>query len=378
LGPLELPLPERLQRPLLAVGGHLKTTVALAFEDRVVISPHIADMGTVRSEEVFAQVADDLQRLYGVKAQEVVCDAHPGYATSAWARRCGLPLTRVWHHHAHAASLAAQHASRPPLLVFAWDGAGLGEDGTLWGGEAFLGEPGEWRRVASLRSFRPPGGDLAARAPWRSAACLCWELGIEPPGLPVLPLVRAAWEARVNCPRTSSAGRLLDAASSLVLGLHETSHEGQGPMRLEALATTALEMTGDVARRALEEPHALPAQPDPGGVIRIDWAPLVLMLLDARLSAGERAWRAHAMLAATIGEIAVEQRRLNGVQHVGLTGGVFQNALLTCLAQARLARAGFTVLLAGEVPCNDGGLSHGQVIERLARQRSCQPGSGEA
>lgn len=371
--PLELALPVRLARPVLAVGGHLKTTIALGFEDRIVISPHIADMGSVRSEQVFAQVIADLQRLYGVAAAEVVCDAHPRYATHRWAQSCGLPVTAVWHHPAHASGLAAQHPPVEQMLVFAWDGAGLGEDGTLWGGETLLGGPGRWRRVASLRPFRLPGGDLAGRAPWRSAAALCWELGLDPPELPKRAedrtLAHAAWERGIRCTPSSSAGRLFDAASALVLGLHEVSYEGQGPMQLEALATQELEGSFGAQHAILEE-SGLPQYCDLDGVVRLDWAPLVALWRTAAKDSAQRAWRTHAVLAASIAEVASRERRLNGVRHVGLTGGVFQNALLTHLAHEQLARAGFTVLLAGQVPCNDGGLSHGQIIELAARRRA--------
>lgn len=377
LAPLELVLPVAPRRPVLAVGGHLKTTVALAWEDRLVLSPHIADMGTVRSERVLVQVIEDLQRLYGVAAAEVVCDVHPGYATSRWARGCGLPVTAVLHHHAHASALAAEHDPGSPLLVFAWDGVGLGADRTLWGGETFLGSPGAWQRVASLRPFRLPGGDLAARSPWRSAAALCWESGRDLPGRTVDPLVRQAWQRGINSPLTSSAGRLFDAAAALLLKADEVSHEGQAPMRLEAAASQA--------RGAARAAEALPQHRDAAGLLRLDWAPLLTDWLAPGEGAAERALRFHATLAATIVAVAAAQRRESGIGRVGLTGGVFQNALLTRLAHEQLQQAGFEVCLAQQVPCNDGGLAHGQIIELIGRQHrarqgltpGCGPAAGE-
>ncbi|HTX04709.1 MAG TPA: carbamoyltransferase HypF [Steroidobacteraceae bacterium] len=365
LAPLELSLPWRLERPVLATGGHLKTTIALAWEDRVVVSPHIADMGTARSERVFAQVAADLQRLYGVRATEVVCDAHPDYATTAWAERSGLTVNRVWHHHAHASAVAGEVAgAEGPLLVFAWDGTGLGADGTLWGGETFLGAPGSWRRVASLRPFRLPGGERAARAPWRSAAGVCWETGTalsEPQ--PDARLYRA-WQNGVNAPRTSSVGRLFDAAAALVLGVREVSYEGQGPMRLEAAAGLAV-LSGHCAG----DYPPLPLRPDPQGLLRLDWEPLLGALLRTDRSAAERAAAFHATLAASIVAIARHERRASGIGRVAFTGGVFQNALLSELAYRGLTSAGFQVFLSERLPCNDGGLSYGQIIE-LAGRRS--------
>ena len=145
--PLERRLPRAVTRPLLAVGAHLKNTVALAWADRVVISPHIGELDSRRSRDVFATVIADLQRLYQVRAEEVICDAHPGYGSTRWAKAQPLPSQAVFHHHAHAAALAGEFNVEHELLVFTWDGTGYGPDGTIWGGEGLLGRPGQWRRV---------------------------------------------------------------------------------------------------------------------------------------------------------------------------------------------------------------------------------------
>ena len=173
--PLELELPTTLPEPLLAVGAHMKSTLALAWDNRLVISPHIGDMGSRRSLSVFRQLVEDLQALYGVHAARVLCDAHPDYTTHRWARASGLPVTPVLHHHAHASALCGEHGVDAPCLVFTWDGTGYGGDGSLWGGEAFYGRPGHWQHLARLRPFRLPGGDRAGREPWRAAAAVCWE-----------------------------------------------------------------------------------------------------------------------------------------------------------------------------------------------------------
>jgi hydrogenase maturation protein HypF len=353
LAPLELELPNPLPYPVLAAGAHLKNTVALAWGRRIVVSPHIGDMGTLRSELVFDRVAADLQRLYDVRAQAVLCDAHPDYATSRWARASGLPVHTVLHHHAHASGLVQEHgAHERPAIVFTWDGVGLGSDGTLWGGETFLGQPGRWVRRASLRPFHLPGGDRAGRAPWRSAAALCWELGTDCPVAVPDPIVRGAWARRINAPQSSAVGRVFDAAAALVLGVGETSFEGQGPMWLEAIAQSS------------------PSWPqigigeDAAGLWRLDWAPLVQWLLEhAATDAAKRAGAVHAAFAAAVVEIAQRLRSDGGYDVVGLTGGVFQNRLLTESAHDALIERGFRVLLPVQVPCNDGGLSYGQVAD---------------
>lgn len=356
VAPLECALPWRLTEPLLAVGGHMKNTVALAWDDRVVVSPHIADLGTPRSLAVFEQVIADLQALYGVRAARVVCDAHPGYASTRWARRSGLPITPVLHHHAHAAALAGEYPQVERWLVFTWDGVGYGADGTLWGGEALLGKPGEWIRVASFRPFRLPGGERAAREPWRSAAALLWETGLEWKACPQeASLLRAAWERGVNAPSTSAVGRLFDAAAALTGLIHISSFEGQGPMYLEAVCD------GEAAA------VALPLARDAGGVWRSDWAGLLPVLMDEARPVAERAAVFHASLAATIVEQARGARREHGRFAVGLAGGVFQNRLLVEQALTGLKENGFEVYLNNRIPVNDAGLSYGQVIESFGR-----------
>jgi hydrogenase maturation protein HypF len=317
--PLELRLAAPVAEPTLAVGAHLKNSIALAWEDRVVISPHIGDMGTRRSLEVFSRLLEDLQRLYRVRARRVVCDAHPDYSSSRWARDCGLPLERVLHHHAHASALAGEFALQSPTLVFTWDGTGLGEAQRLWGGEAFVGVPGQWRHVASLRPFRLPGGDRAGREPWRSAAALCWETGSVPPFLPPdAELARQAWQRGLQAPASSAAGRLFDAAASLLDITQQASFEAQGPMLLEAMASA----TGAAVPLPLRQA---------GEVLELDWAPLLPRLLDARRNREQRAADLHHSLAQGIRAQAEALAARHDIQQVGLCGGVFQNALLTQL-----------------------------------------------
>jgi hydrogenase maturation protein HypF len=356
--PLELELPQRVEKPILAVGAYLKTTVALAWDDRAVVSPHIGELSSPRGREVFAQVTHDLQQLYGVRAQCIAHDAHPGFPNTRWARDSGLPTRAVWHHHAHAAAVAGEYPNDAPLLCFTWDGMGLGPDATLWGGEALLGATGAWTRVASLRPFRLPGGERAARQPWRSALALCWESGQAWPAGEFLggPLLRAAWEGGVNAPSTTSVGRLFDAAAALLGVCLQASYEGQAPMLLEALCHHAV------------PPITLPLVRDAGGIWRSDWAPLLPALLNTRVEPAARAAMFHASLAHTVREQALAVRGHTGVARVGLTGGVFQNRTLCELAQSLLEAAGFEVLIPQRLPVNDAAISFGQLIEAAAVQ----------
>ena len=355
--PAELDLPLPVARPLLAVGAHMKNTLALAWGNRCVVSPHIGDMGSERSMEVFEQVAADLQALYGVTAETLVCDAHPGYATARWARRRGLPVSTVLHHHAHAGALAAEIETDGPLLVFAWDGVGYGGDGSLWGGETFLGRPGSWQRVASFRPFRLPGGERAGREPWRSAAALCWDAGIDWPACPDPGgLARGAWEKRLNTPETSAVGRLFDAAAALTgLCLH-ASYEGEGPMRLEAAAGESVPA----------DAGGLPLAADADGVLRADWRPLLQPLADAGRPVAERAALFHETLARTAGAVFRAVSAVHDIAAVGATGGVLQNRRLADRMQALFAAAGTPLQLPARLPANDACIAFGQVIEQAA------------
>lgn len=352
--PLELTLPFTLPRPLLALGAHMKNTLALAWENRVVVSPHIGDLDTPRSLDVFANTAADLQQLYAVRAELLVCDAHPGYGSSRWAASQPQEHITVWHHHAHASALAGEFPEESRWLVFTWDGVGLGEDNTLWGGEALYGGPGDWHRVASMRPFHLPGGDKAGREPWRSAAALCWETGQAWDGLPGdnAALLRQAWEQRLNSPATSAVGRLFDAAAALTGLVQDASFEGQGPMQLEARAIPA------------QTPIDLPLASDDAGILRSDWSPLLPLLLDREQPLARRAGIFHASMAAALVAQASAVRRDRGEFAVGLGGGVFQNRLLAERCLDELHAAGFLrAYLPVDVPCNDAGLSFGQVIE---------------
>ncbi len=350
--PLELELPVALPEPVLALGSHMKNTLCLAWGTRAVVSPHIGELDTPRSLDTLAQVADDLQRLYRVQATQLIVDRHPGYGYRRFVRGSGLPLAEIWHHHAHASALAWEFPDVDEWIVFAWDGVGLGEDQTLWGGEAFTGTPGRWQRAASFRPFHLPGGDKAGREPWRAAAALLWETGQVAPFAPEA--LYQAWTAQLNSPASSSVGRLFDAAAALSGVCSHASFEGEGPMRLEAIADIA---AGDAV--------ALPLERDPAGIWRSDWAPLLPMLTDITRPPATRAASFHLSLAQALIEQARQLRAQTGAESVGLAGGVFQNRLLAEAAIDRLQAAGFAVHLPQRVPVNDAGLSFGQVIEFL-------------
>jgi hydrogenase maturation protein HypF len=352
-------LPRPVAEPMLACGGQSKARLALAFGHHVALSGDLGDLSSPAGLNQLESEAEALQSRHGVRPARLICDAHPDYSATRWAKsRSTQTVQTIFHHHAHASALAGEFPEQKNWLCFTWDGAGMGPDGTLWGGEAFLGVPGAWARVATFRPFTPPGGEKAAREPWRAAAALAWLVGLPfaPPGEKLIPLARAAWARQLNCPPSSAVGRLFDAAAAFLDLVHYAEHEAQGPMALEKLASLAEPQT----------PVHLPLRRLAGGVLHADWAPLVPMLTDATRTHAERAHAFHASLAATLIAQATTIRDTGQNFAVGLCGGVFQNRLLTALVVAGLRRAGLRAYQPILHPCHDGAISFGQIIEAAA------------
>lgn len=357
--PLELSLPVMLNEPVLAVGAHMKNVIALAWDNRIVLSPHIGEMDSVRSLQVFENSIIDLQKLFDVKAKRIICDAHPGYTSTRWAFKQKLPVTSVLHHHAHASAAYYECNTDENVLVFSWDGVGYGENASLFGGETFLGKPGEWKRVASMLPFNIPGGEKAGREPWRSAAALCWQTGqmfdeFSDDQL----LLKQAWDKKINTPQTTSVGRLFDAAAALTGVCTHASFEGQGPMMLEAQCDFNSE-NGEIHS---VDYVALPLT-ESNELLQTDWQPLVNVMQDTRLSVSKRATIFHASLAQALLQQAIKIRRDYKVNKISFSGGVFQNRVLSEYVMRILADHDFEIYMPELIPVNDAGICFGQVLE---------------
>ena len=351
LTPMELELDLELQHPVLAVGAQMKNTIALAWDNRVVISPHIGEMDSARSLSVFESSINDLQKLYGISIQSIICDAHSGYTTSRWAKNQKLPIHKVFHHHAHCSAAYYQCKTKQNMMVFSWDGVGLGEDDSLWGGETFVGFPGAWQRVATMRPFYLPGGELAGRQPWRSAAALCWQADVNYSAIPETDqLLKKAWESKINCPQSTSVGRLFDAAAALSGLCTMASYEGQGPMQFEALCGSL----NDYLELPLEQK---------AGLLVTDWAPLIEPMLDKNESLSSKSALFHHTLAQAILKQALVIQKQYGINQVSFSGGVFQNRVLTERAMSLLSSHGFEVFMPDVLPVNDASISFGQIID---------------
>ncbi|WP_437311839.1 carbamoyltransferase HypF [Sorangium sp. So ce388] len=365
-----LPLPLRVTAPpILALGGHLKSTTALFFDGQVVVSQHLGDAHTAEGAALIERTALDLARLFRVRPERVACDLHPDYAGSRIAEQLaaafGAPLVRVQHHHAHVAACMAEHGLDGPVLGLAWDGAGYGLDGALWGGEALVVDGASFRRAAHLRSFPLPGGERAMREPRRSALGLLWELHGEGARDRARAWFREAELGPLLCmlargtgsPRTTSVGRLFDGVAALAGLRGAASFEGQAAMELECLAEAAGERAG----------YPLPVRAGaPGEPAVIDFGPLLDAVLgDLRdgVPPGIIAARFHAALV----DVAEALAAASGLERTVLAGGCFQNALLAASIRERLAARGVEVYTPRLYPPGDGGLSLGQVFVAARR-----------
>jgi hydrogenase maturation protein HypF len=378
--PVTLPLDAP---PLLAVGGELKTTIAVAQGRHAWMSQHIGDTENLETLEMLARTAGMLSDLQRVRPRAIVSDAHPAYLSRRWAAqeaaRREVPHLTVQHHHAHLASLLAEHRIAPdaPVLGFAFDGTGFGTDGTIWGGELLLGSYAGVERVGHLSPVRLPGGDAAVRRPLRTALAHLAGAGEGTPD----GLVRAAdpneiavvtrmLETGTGCTPTTSMGRLFDAVASLLDVRHRVDYEGQAAIELEALAAATTWFEGP-------DSWALGIESTPDG-LELDPAPCIrsaVASVRAGVPAAAAARAFHEAVADAVTRSAVMVRERTGVGVVGLTGGVFANAVLTASCQGRLVHEGFTVLAHRLVPPNDGGLALGQVAVAAAGGASTAEGS---
>lgn len=361
---------------MLAVGAQLKSTVAVARGNQVFISQHLGDLETEQSLRAFNHETRSLQQLYEIVPELVVSDLHPDYLSSAYARNTGYPHETVQHHYAHIASCMADNGLDGRVLGVAWDGTGYGLDGTIWGGEFLLTDAQGFRRVATLRSFRLPGGEAAVKEPRRSALGVLYELfgtGLQDREdlLPVRMFDAASRQIlltmltrTVNTPLTTSVGRLFDAVASLA-GVRQISrYEGQAAMELE------FAIAGNTSNKAYPW-RIVDANVDSGSsFLTVDWEPMVdgiLRDIGSGCKSGVIATRFHNTLAGIIVDVA---RRI-GEPRVTLSGGCFQNRYLTECSVRLLEEAGFSVYWHQRVPPNDGGIALGQIYA-VARARSQQ------
>lgn len=348
------PLPIQVShelRPVLAVGGHLKNTIAIGFGRQVWLSQHIGDLDSPETRDAFEKTIEDMCKLYRFKPEVIVSDLHPDYASTLWAQTYAavnsVSLVKVQHHHAHVTSCAAENGVTEPYLGVAWDGAGLGLDGTIWGGEFLIADQGCLVRIASLQPFALPGGEAAMHDCSRSAAGLLWTTyGAGNARKQIKPEFAAMLEHEINAPQTSSVGRLFDGVAYLTGVGRQNFFEGLAAMRLES----------SIGQIQTDDAYVIAE----GGGIG-EWMSLVKDIqkdTGSGVHPGVISAKFHNALANWIVAVASTTK----IRNVVLSGGVFQNAYLLRRSRRLLEDRGFEVFSHRQVPTNDGGLALGQAV----------------
>ena len=385
--PVHLPAPMQAAPCVLGAGAELKATICLARGNTAFVGQHVGDLENPATLAFYTESLQRLESLLEMRPTAIVCDLHPDFLSSRYAEeravREGLPLWHLQHHAAHAAAVLAENACFEPALALCLDGTGLGTDGSIWGGELLLLDLSvpRWQRLGRLSPFPLPGGEAAIREPWRIALALHSRCGHQATAAPHpwLPAeakaeaaVRQMLERGLNCPLTSSCGRLFDAVAAQLGLCTAISYEGQAAIRLETAALP--HMTEDVPRWPLPlrqvVAHGQNSSENHGAtdgqqLWEADSAALFGHLLQAQargMAVGRMAAAFHAALAHGLARLAARVAASCGVGRVGLSGGVLQNSIMARLLPEALAAHGLEALTQHELPPGDGGLALGQAV----------------
>ena len=349
--------------PTLGTGSLLHGAFCLANGGKAFLSQHVGDLDTEESMAAYREALDRFRGVFRIEPEIVAHDRHPDFMTTRFAASLGVPTVAVQHHHAHVAATMAEHGLGGEVLGLAFDGLGLGDDGTVWGGELLVCSSSGYRRVGRLRQVVQPGGDAATRDPVRMALAHARDAGVLAAAIDrlgassaLVDVVERQIETGLASPRTSSAGRLFDAVAAIAGVCRSASFEGQPAMLLE---------------EAVREPTTTALAPVvsrlPDGLLELDTRPLIVDAFES----GDVAARFHAGFAALIAEAAIASAADAGLDRVVLGGGVFQNDRLTTELGARLTTAGLRVFLPRQVPIGDGGIALGQVlVANATKERS--------
>jgi hydrogenase maturation protein HypF len=356
---------------ILACGAELKNTFCLTRDDHAFISQHIGDLENEETLEHFENTIELYEKLFRIRPEAIACDLHPEYLPSKYAARIAaekhLPLIPVQHHHAHIVSCMVENGVAKPVIGVAFDGVGYGTDGAIWGGEFLVADWHSFRRAGQFEYVPMPGGAAAIKKPYRMALGYLYSLLGEDFSLDSLPLakrnpdeitvIKQQIQKNINCPLTSSAGRLFDAVAALT-GLNgEVSYEAQAAIALEMQAPTRF-----IQSRIKTYPYSFEQQ---NGVTVIKLRELFAAVIDdvrKNIAVSAISLKLHRTLAKITVDMCGKITLETGIKQAALSGGVFQNRLLLKLTSAGLNQAGFQVFTHHLVPCNDGGLSLGQAV----------------
>jgi hydrogenase maturation protein HypF len=361
-----VPIPVFLRRempPVVACGPELKNTVCLTRGNQAFISQHIGDLENIATEAFFEKTIDHLQRILDIRPQVLACDRHPDYLSTQWALQQQGPLIRVQHHHAHVAACMAEHQLEGPVIGLAFDGTGLGNDGTVWGGEVLLADEAGCRRLAHLEQVPMPGSSAAIKSPWRMGLAYLHHVYGEAAGDLDLPFLERLDNTQkttifqmaaksINAPLTSSLGRLFDGVAA-ILGLrNQVAFEGQAAMELEMIADG-------------REQETYPFEWEDGPVKQLALAPIIIGMVQD-IHKGVPAFvisrKFHQTIISMFAELCAGISRELNVDRIALSGGCFQNILLLQGLTRALKARRMNVFAHRQAPANDGGISLGQAV----------------
>ncbi len=357
--PITLLENENSEKTILAVGGHLKNSIALKIGANVFVSQYIGDLSTESAYKTFVKVIDDLKTLYDTEPSEIVCDMYPEYLSTNYAKTITGNLKPVQHHFAHIASCRAENQITGTTLGVAWDGTGYGLDGTIWGGEFFISDENTFSHIAQFRQFGLPGGEKAIKESRRSALGMLFEIyGTEIFNNALLlenlnfstselNIIKSMLNKNINTPITSSVGRLFDAVSSLLNISHASNYEGQSAMKLEFIVDE--NETGKYPFEVIENDKLV-----------IDWQSMIESIIDERQK-GIDVTKISAKFHNTLSEIILHISELLGEEKLVLSGGCFQNLYLTEKTAELLEMNNHKVYIHQRIPPNDGGIALGQI-----------------
>ena len=359
--PQPIALPAECGFPILAVGGQLKGAFAFGNGRRAVLSHHMGDLDHFKAFNAFRRDIALYEELFNVKPSYIAHDLHPDYVSTRYAQRRGVPCIGIQHHHAHMASCMAEHGLNEPVIGVTFDGTGFGPDGAVWGGEFLVGDYSQFNRVAHFRYVAMPGGERAIREPWRMAAAYLFDAQAECGefskriSATSTRFIQTMIQRKLNCPQTSSMGRLFDAVASLIGIQDHVNYEGQAAIRLEEFAssipdsgTYPFEISSDA-----QDPWV------------IDTRPIILSIVRETNSGIKKEYMArrfHSTLVGIVSDICSRVMKTTGIYNVVLSGGTFMNELLSVEVKDRLTRQGMRVYRHQLVPTNDGGLCLGQLV----------------
>lgn len=354
--PSSLKLKEKSDKKILALGANQKSTIALSFEDNIILSPHIGDLGSITSLEYFTRTIETFKRFYDFVPDLIVCDKHPSYESTKWAKSQNIELVQIQHHYAHMLSTIAEFNLEKKVLAFCFDGTGFGDDGNIWGGEVFIGDIKSYERVNHFKYFKLLGGEKAVKEPKRVALSLLYDaftleeiLTLDSPTLKAftlneINLMHTVWKKGLNAPLTSSMGRIFDAIASLS-GISQTqSYEGETGLQIEM-----------AYNKNIKEFYSFEIIDN-----QIDFTSCIKQIIedkDERIIASK--------FINGLVELIIKISKLHDDLAVVLTGGVFQNKTLLELIIKRLEILNKEYYYSKKIPLNDGGISIGQIYSQL-------------